>query len=113
MKNYTAKLNYQLNPANQIIFSTQTNTKSQPYRGGQDTTAPNYILESTEWQEGGPYVTYKYQWTSVLNNRATLDVSSNMLDSKSVRLTHVQKTPSTDTGNGAVRGSYPDPRVEG
>ncbi len=109
LRNYSAKANYQINPNNQLVFSTQASTKFQPYRGGQGTTAANYILESTQGQKGGPYKTWKFQWTSVLNNNTTLDASTNMLDSPSLRYTHVDKTPTTNSTTGAIRGGFPDP----
>ena len=109
LKNYSAKSNYQISPKNQLVFSTQASTKAQPYRGGQGTTAQNYIIESTQGQTGGPYKTWKFQLTSVINNRATLDASTNMLDSPSLRYTHVDKTPSTDSATGAIRGGFSDP----
>jgi hypothetical protein len=109
LKNYSAKANYQINDKNQLIFSTQASSKLQPYRGGQGNGAGNFILESTQGQKGGPYKTWKFQLTSVLNNNATLDASTNMLDSPSLRYTHVDKTPTTNTTTGAVRGGYNDP----
>jgi len=109
LKNYSAKMNYQLTPNNSLIFSTQSSSKFQPYRGGQGTTAQNYIQESTQGQKGGPYKTWKFQLTSVLNNRATLEASSNMLDSPSHRYSHVDKTPSTDLVTSAIRGGFNDP----
>jgi len=109
LRNYSAKANYQLTSNNQLVFSTQASTKFQPYRGGQGNTAQNYILESTQGQKGGPYKTWKFQLTSVLNNRATLETSSNMLDSPSFRYSHVDKTPETDSFTSAIRGGFNDP----
>lgn len=111
IKNQSVKLNYQLTPRNQLVFSMQPSRKLQPYRGGSGTTAKNYIVESTEFQDGGPYWTAKGQWTSVLSNRATLDVSSNLFHTKTTRKFHVEKTPFTDNITGAIRGGFPGPRV--
>lgn len=111
IKNKSAKLNYQLNPKNQLTFSMQPSRKLQPFRGGSGSTAKNYIIESTEFQDGGPYWTAKGEWTSVLSSRATLDVSSNLFHTKTTRKAHVQKTPYTDNTTGAIRGGFPGPRV--
>ncbi|MBI4473755.1 MAG: TonB-dependent receptor [Acidobacteria bacterium] len=111
IKNQSAKVNYQLNARNQLIFSMQPSRKLQPYRGGSGTTAVNYIIESTEFQDGGPYWTAKGQWNSVLSNRMTLDVSSNLFHTKSTRKSHVDKTPWRDTVTQAIRGGFPNRRL--
>ena len=111
IKNKSLKLNYQINPKNQLIFSMQPSRKLQPFRGGSGTTARNYIVESTEFQDGGPYWTVKGQWTSVLSSRATLDVSNNLFNTTSTRKSHVEKVPTNDTVTLAIRGGFPSPRV--
>jgi len=111
IRNKSAKLNYQINSKNQLIFSMQPSRKLQPYRGGSGTTARNYIVESTEFQDGGPYWTAKGQWNSTLTSRITLDVSSNLFHTKSTRKSHVQKVPWNDTVTLAIRGGFPTPRV--
>jgi hypothetical protein len=67
--NYTGKLTYQLNPKNQIIAFYNERTKLQPLRDLSLTTP----VEAAYWQ-GSKNRPVKLEWTSVLSDRAFLDL---------------------------------------
>src|ERR1041385_7683714 len=92
----SAKLNYQLTPKDQLVWSHQRTTKSQPYRNGQGSTAKNYIIDSTQDEEA-VYFTNKAQFTSILTNRMTLDTAWQWYHLYDPRYAHIQATPYSDT----------------
>jgi hypothetical protein len=101
----SAKLNYQLTPGNQLVWSHQRTTKNQPYRNGQGANAKNYVIESTQNEEA-IYFTNKAQFTSVLTNRMTLDAAWQWYNLFDPRYAWVKKTPWNDTATGIVRGAF-------
>jgi hypothetical protein len=101
----SAKLNYQLTPSNQLVWSHQRTTKNQPYRNGQGANAKNFIIESTQNEEA-VYFTNKAQFTSVISNRMTLDTAWQWYNLFDPRYAWVKKTPLNDTGTGARRGAF-------
>jgi Carboxypeptidase regulatory-like domain/TonB dependent receptor-like, beta-barrel len=101
----SVKLNYQLSPKNQLVWSHQRTTKSQPYRNGQGANAKNYIIDSTQDEEA-VYFTNKAQFTSILTNRMTLDTAWQWYHLFDPRFAHVQETPWSDTQTGIVRGAF-------
>jgi len=101
----SGKVNYQLTPGSQLVWSHQRTTKHQPYRNGQGANAKNYIQSSTQNQDG-PYFTNKFQYTSVLNSRMTLDSAWQWYYLFDPRFSHVQETPWSDSQTGIVRGAF-------
>jgi len=101
----SVKLNYQLSPKNQAVWSMQRTTKSQPYRNGQGASAKNNIVNSTQDEEAW-YMTNKGQFTSVLSNRATLDTAWLWYYLFDPRFAHVHETPYSDTATSIVRGAF-------
>ncbi|MBI4473121.1 MAG: TonB-dependent receptor [Acidobacteria bacterium] len=99
------KLNYQLSPSNQLVWSHQRTTKNQPYRNGQGANARFYIIESTQNEEA-IYFTNKAQFTSVLSNRMTLDTAWQWYNLFDPRYAWVKKTPWQDTATGNRRGAF-------
>lgn len=69
LKNYTAKLTYQLNPKNQLIAFFNQRTKLQPLRELSLATP----VESAYYQ-ASKNRPVKLEWTSVLSDRVFLDV---------------------------------------
>jgi len=69
LKNYTAKLTYQLNPKNQIIAFFNQRTKLQPLRD----LSLAIPVESAYYQ-ASKNRPVKLEWTSVLSDRVFLDV---------------------------------------
>jgi hypothetical protein len=76
LTNYTIKMNYQLNPDNQLITSANVRLKFQPYRNGSGSNEIYYTPESTYQQQSWFHI-WKAQWTSTLSSKTTLDVSLN------------------------------------
>lgn len=105
LQNQTLKFNYQLNPNNSLIFTGQAGRKFQPVRGGQGSSAAFFIEDSTGSQDSWSWV-HKLQWTSVLSNRATLDVSSNNFGYHFPINPRVTQTPIRDITTRTVRGGY-------
>lgn len=105
LQNYTTKFNYQVNPNNSLIFTGQVGRKFQPYRGAQGNNASFFNLDSTGIQDSWSWV-YKFQWTSVLNSKMTMDVSANTFGYHFPLRSHVDETPRRDTGTNFVRGGY-------
>ena len=105
LNNETLKMNYQLNPNNSLIFTGQAGRKFQPLRGGQGKDAQFFNVDSTGTQLSWSWA-YKFQWTTVLSSRATMDVSANTFGYHFPLLSHVSQTPERDTGNNLVRGGY-------
>jgi hypothetical protein len=101
----SVKLNYQLSPKNQLVWSMQRTTKSQPYRNGQGASAKNNIVNSTQDEEAW-YMTNKGQFTTVLTNRMTLDSAWLWYYLFDPRFAHVHETPYTDTFTSTVRGAF-------
>jgi len=101
----SVKLNYQLSPKNQAVWSYQRTTKAQPYRNGQGATAKNYIIDSTQDEEA-VYFTTKGQFTSVVTNRMTLDTAWLWYHLYDPRYAHVHQTPWSDGQTGIVRGAF-------
>jgi hypothetical protein len=99
------KLNYQLTPGNQLIWSHQRTTKNQPFRNGQGANAKNYIEDSTQNEEA-VYFTNKVQFTSILSNRMTLDTAWQWYNLYDPRYAHVKQTPWSDSQTGIVRGAF-------
>ncbi|MBI4473616.1 MAG: TonB-dependent receptor [Acidobacteria bacterium] len=110
LQNYTMKFNYQLNAANSLIFTGQTGRKFQPYRGGSESGAKEYVIEATGYENSWSWV-HKTQWTSLINNRTTLDVSMNNFGYHfpQVQQPGTSITPRFDSSTNARRGSYPTP----
>ncbi|MBK5257505.1 MAG: TonB-dependent receptor [Vicinamibacteria bacterium] len=69
LKNYTGKMTFQVNPKNQIIGFWNQRTKLQPLRDLSLTTP----IESAYYQASKNRPT-KLEWTSVLSDRAFLDI---------------------------------------
>jgi hypothetical protein len=69
LKNYTGKLTYQINPKNQLIGFFNQRTKLQPLR---DLSLAKPV-ESASWQSSKNRPV-KLEWTSVLSDRAFLDL---------------------------------------
>lgn len=105
LQNYTTKYNYQLNPKNQLSFMGEAGRKFQPFRGGQGSSAQFFTVDSTGSQDSWSWV-HKAQWTSLLSNRATLEVSSNNFGYHFPIDTRVQETPIRDITTRTVRGGY-------
>src|SRR5262245_33238679 len=101
----SAKLNYQLTPGNQLVWSHQRTTKNQPYRNGMGANAKNYIVDSTQNEEA-IYFTNKVQFTSVLTNRMTLDTAWQWYNLFDPRYAHVKATPYSDTVTLIQRGAF-------
>jgi len=101
----SAKLNYQLSPKNQVVWSMQRTTKAQPFRNGQGASAKNNIVNSTQDEEAW-YMTNKGQFTSVLSNRMTLDTAWLWYYLYDPRFAHVHETPYSDTATNLVRGAF-------
>lgn len=105
LQNQTLKMNYQINANNSFIFTGQGGRKFQPFRGGQGSSASFFNVNSTGSQNSWSWV-HKYQWTSVLNSRATLDVSANNFGYHFPIAARVQETAVRDVGTNTVRGGY-------
>jgi len=110
LQNYTVKFNYQLNAANSLVFSGQTGRKFQPHRGGSESGAKDYVVESTGYQNSWSWA-HKTQWISLINNRTTLEASINNFG---YHVPQVQQpgtsiTPRFDPATNARRGSYQMP----
>jgi hypothetical protein len=101
----SVKLNYQLSPKNQAVWSMQRTTKVQPFRNGQGASAKNNIVSSTQDEEAW-YMTNKGQFTSILSNRATLDTAWLWYHLFDPRFAHVQQTPYSDSATSIVRGAF-------
>ena len=103
--NETLKMNYQINRNNSLIFTGQAGRKFQPLRGGQGVNAQFFNVDSTGTQLSWSWA-YKFQWTSVLSSKATMDISANTFGYHFPLVNHVNQTPVRDTGNNLVRGGY-------
>jgi len=106
----TVKFQWQITAKNSFQFTWQHSRKKAPYRQGQGGGARNYIVESTGNQKD-PSDGRKWQWTSVLTPKLTLDLK--ITDSEYVfpQYSHVEKSPITDSITGFVRGGFPGPNV--
>src|SRR5262245_28179518 len=106
----TLKFTWQVSPKNSFQFMWQHSRKKAPYRNGQGSGARNYIVESTGNQKD-PSDGRKWQWTSILTPKLTLDLK--ITDSEYVFpiYSHVEKAPISDSITGFVRGGYPTPNV--
>jgi len=71
LKNWTAKLTYQINPRNQLIAFYNQRTKLQPLRD----LSLAIPVETAYWQ-GSSNKPMKLEWTSVLSDRLFLDVQA-------------------------------------
>jgi len=112
----TVKFNWQVTPNNTFVFLWQHSRKKAPYRNGQGGNAYQYIVESTGNQKD-PSDGRKWQWTSILSPKLTMDLK--IADSEYVfpQYSHVEKTPVRETGNNAAfpqfrRGGFAGPFVE-
>lgn len=76
LTNGTVKLNYQINPTNQLSTTANLRLKFQPYRGGQGTGARDLTPDATQEQQSWFHI-INAVWTSTLSNRTTLNVSMN------------------------------------
>ncbi len=106
----TLKLTWQVTAKNSFQFMWQHSRKKAPYRNGQGTGAKNYIIESTGNQKD-PSDGRKWEWTSVLTPRLTLDVKATDSEYVFPQYSHIEKTPISDSVTGFVRGGLPGPNV--
>jgi Carboxypeptidase regulatory-like domain len=106
----TLKLTWQVTNNNSFQFMWQHSRKKAPYRQGSGGNAYKYIIESTGNQKD-PSDGRKWEWTSVLSPKLTLDLK--ITDSEYVFpiYSHVEKSPISDSVTGFVRGGYPNPNV--
>ena len=102
---FTVKLNHQLSRNGTLMFMTQLGRKYQPYRGGSGVEAYQYIVESTARQDSRTAIG-KLEYRRVLNNRATMDASVNIFDSRFPLSANSDKTPIIDDFSFDRRGGY-------
>jgi hypothetical protein len=106
INNVILKMNYQANAKNQLAMTLQYNDKYQPVRDSQGPTAHLYNMDSTYTQDG-PFWIAKGNWTHVLNNRTTFDLSANNYGYHIVSHANVQQSRRIDKYTGNIRGGYP------
>ncbi len=105
LRNLTVKLNYQLNPNNQIITDANIRHKFQPFRGGDGTNAYQQTPDTTQIQDSWFHI-WKVQWLSTLTNRTTLDVSVNNFGYYWRNSSHVDEVRIQDRGTTGVTANY-------
>jgi hypothetical protein len=110
LRNPTLKFNWQVTQNNSFQFMWQHSRLKQPYRPGMGATAWRYIVDSTG-NEKDPSDGRKWQWTSILTPKLTLDLK--ITDSEYVFpiYSHIEKPPISDSITQYVRGGYPTPNV--
>jgi hypothetical protein len=101
LKNFTGKLTFQLNPKNQIIAFANQRTKLQPLRALSLTTP----VEAAYYQASKNRPT-KLEWTSVLSDRAFLDVQlSHWLNAFPLYPTKTKSSDTTGVGPGRLNNA--------
>jgi hypothetical protein len=108
LQNYTIKLSYQLNSTDSLTFSAQAGRKYEPYRGGVQNGPTRVTLESTSIQDSWSEVG-KVEFTRILDNRTTLDMSINNFGYQFPSKAHNNKTPIQDDVTGYVSGAFATP----
>ena len=104
----TLKLNYQISRNGTLVFMTQWGRKYQPFRFGSGPSAYLYTTESTGRQDSRTAIG-KLEYRHVLNNRATLDASVNLFNSRFPLTAHTDKTPIIDDFSFERLGGYDRP----
>lgn len=98
LKNYTGKMTFQVNPKNQIIAFWNQRTKLQPLRDLSLTTP----VESAYYQ-ASKNRPMKLEWTSVLNDKAFLDIQvSHWLNAFPLYPTKTKSSDTTGVGPGRI-----------
>jgi hypothetical protein len=105
LPNLTVKLNYQLNPNNQLITDGNIRHKFQPFRGGDGGNAYLQTPDTTQIQDSWFHI-WKLQWLSTLTNRTTLDVSVNNFGYYWRNSAHVDEVRIQDRGTAGVTAGY-------
>lgn len=101
LKNYTAKLTYQLNPKNQIIAFWNQRTKLQPLRG-----LSLAVPVETAYYQASKNRPAKIEWTSVLSDRAFLDIqASHWLNAFPLYPTATKSSDTTGVAVGRIDNS--------
>ncbi len=105
LDNVTLKVNSQVTPSNQIVFTGNFADKRMPFRGGD---GPNALFFNTDsvTRQTYPGRIYKVQWTSVLNNRITLDNSFNKFGWNWPNNRRIDEYSRRDLDTQQVRGGF-------